>query len=68
MILIYFIFKKNLSSSSVHQFILWNRREIILDGPTTSQNQLMSPLSQTAMPMDNEAPLPTSSPLVSKFK
>jgi hypothetical protein len=28
----------------------------------------MSPLSKTAMPKDNEAPLPTSSPLVPKFK
>jgi hypothetical protein len=28
----------------------------------------MSPLSQTAMLKDNEAPLPTSSPLVPKFK
>jgi hypothetical protein len=28
----------------------------------------MSPLSQTARPKDNEAPLPTSSPLVPKFK
>jgi hypothetical protein len=38
----------------VNQFILWNRCEIILDGPT--------------MPKDNEAPLPTSSPPVPKFK
>jgi hypothetical protein len=53
---------------AVNQFILWNRHEIILDGPTTPQNQLMSPLSQTAMPKDNEAPLPTSSPPVPKFK
>ncbi len=52
----------------VNQFILWNRREIILDVPTTPQNQLMSPLSQTATPKDNEAPLPTSSPPVPKFK
>jgi hypothetical protein len=52
----------------VYQFILWNRREIILDGLTTPQNQLMSPLSQTATPKDNEAPLPTSSPMVPKFK
>jgi hypothetical protein len=52
----------------VNQFILWNRREIVLDGPTMPQNQLMSPLSQTAMPKDNEAPLPTSSPPVPKFK
>ena len=52
----------------VNQFILWNRREIILDVPTTPQNQLMSPLSQMATPKDNEAPLPTSSPLVLKFK
>jgi hypothetical protein len=51
----------------VNQFIL-NRREIILDGLTTPQNQLMSPLSQTATPNDNEAPLPTSSPMVPKFK
>jgi hypothetical protein len=28
----------------------------------------MSPLSQTVMPKDNEAPLPTSSPPVPKFK
>jgi hypothetical protein len=53
---------------AVNQFILWNRHEIILDGPTTPQNQLMSPLSQTAMPKDNEAPLPMSSPSVPKFK
>jgi hypothetical protein len=53
---------------AVNQFILWNRREIILDGPTTPQNQLMSPLSQTVMPNDNEAPLPMSSPPVPKFK
>jgi hypothetical protein len=39
---------------AVNQFILWNRCEIILDGPT--------------MPKDNKAPLPTSSPLVPKFK
>jgi hypothetical protein len=51
-----------------NQFILWNQREIILDGPTMPQNQLMSPLSQTATPKDNEAPLPTSSPPVPKFK
>jgi hypothetical protein len=38
----------------VNQFILWNRREIILDGLTT--------------PKDNEAPLPMSSPPVPKFK
>jgi hypothetical protein len=53
---------------AVNQFILWNRREIILDGPTTSQKQLMSSLSQTATPKDNEAPLPTSSAPVPKFK
>jgi hypothetical protein len=53
---------------AVNQFILWNRREIILDGPTTPQNQLMSPLSQMTTPKDNEATLPTSSPPVLKFK
>jgi hypothetical protein len=53
---------------AVNQFILWNQHEIVLDGPTMPQNQLMSPLSETVMPKDNEAPLPTSSPLVSKFK
>jgi hypothetical protein len=53
---------------AVNQFILWNRCEIVLDGPTMPQNQLMSLLSQTAMPKDNEAPLPTSSPPVPKFK
>jgi hypothetical protein len=52
----------------VNQFIIWNRREIILDGPTTPQNQLMSPLSQTATPNDNEALLPMSSLPVPKFK
>jgi hypothetical protein len=52
----------------VNQFIIWNRREIILDGPTTPQNQLMSPLSQTATPKDNEALLPMSSLPVPKFK
>jgi hypothetical protein len=53
---------------AVNQFILWNRHEIVLDGPTTPQNQLMSSLSQMVMPKDNEAPLPTSSPSVPKFK
>jgi hypothetical protein len=53
---------------TVNQFILWNQREIILDGPTMPQNPLMSPLSQTAMPKDNEALLPTSSPPFPKFK
>jgi hypothetical protein len=43
---------------AVNQFILWNRREIILDGPITPQNHLTSPLRQTATPKDNEAPLP----------
>jgi hypothetical protein len=43
-------------------------REIILDGPTMPQNQLMSPLSQMVMPKGNEALLPTSSPMVPKFK
>jgi hypothetical protein len=38
----------------VNQFILWNRHKIVLDGPTTPQNQLMSLLSQTATPKDNE--------------
>jgi hypothetical protein len=52
----------------VNQFILWNRSEIVLDGPTTPQNQLMSPLSQTTTPNDNETLLPTSSPPVPKFK
>jgi hypothetical protein len=53
---------------AVNQFILWNRREIVLDGPTTPQNQLMSPLSQMVTPKDNETPLPMSSPPVPKFK
>jgi hypothetical protein len=53
---------------AVNQFILWNRRQIVLDGPITPQNQLMSPLSQTVTPKDNEALLPTSSPPVPKFK
>jgi hypothetical protein len=52
----------------VNQFILLNRCEIVLDGPTTPQNQHMSPLSQTAMPKDNEALLLMSSPTVPKFK
>jgi hypothetical protein len=26
---------------AVNQFILWNQREIVLDGPTMPQNQLM---------------------------
>jgi hypothetical protein len=42
----------------INQFILWNWREIILDGPTTPQNQLISLLSQTVTPKDNKAPLP----------
>jgi hypothetical protein len=53
---------------TVNQFILWNRHEIVLDGLALPQNQLMSPLSQTAMPKDKEAPLPTSPSLVPKFK
>jgi hypothetical protein len=53
---------------AINQFILWNRRKIVLDGSTMPHNQLMSPLSQTAMPKDNEALLPMSSPLVPKFK
>jgi hypothetical protein len=53
---------------AVNQFVLWNQREIVLDGPTMPQNQLMLPLSQTATPKGNEAPLPTSSPPVPKFK
>jgi hypothetical protein len=53
---------------AVNQFILWYECEIILGGPTTPHNQLMSLLSQTATPKDNEAPLPTSSPPVPKFK
>jgi hypothetical protein len=52
----------------VNQFILWNRCQIVLDGPTTSQNQLMSSLSQTVMPKDNKALLLASSPPVPKFK
>jgi hypothetical protein len=53
---------------AVNQFILWNRCEIVLDGLTTPQNQLISPLSQMTTPKDNEAPLPTPSPPVLKFK
>jgi hypothetical protein len=53
---------------AVNQFILWNQREIILDGLTMPQNQLMSPLSQTTTQKNNEAPLPTPSPPVPKFK
>jgi hypothetical protein len=53
---------------AINQFILWNRREIILDGPATTQNQFMLSLCQTVTPKDNEAPLPTLSPLVPKFK
>jgi hypothetical protein len=52
----------------VNQFILWNRHEIVLDGPSMTKNQLMSPLSQTATLKDFKAPLPTSSPPVPKFK
>jgi hypothetical protein len=52
----------------VNQFILWIQREIVLDGPTTPQNQLMSLLSQMATPKDNEALLSMSSPPVPKFK
>jgi hypothetical protein len=53
---------------SVNQFILWNQRKIVLDGPASPQNQLMSPLSQTVMPKDKEALLPMSPPPVPKFK
>jgi hypothetical protein len=52
----------------VNQFILWNRHEIVLDGPASPQNQLMSPLSQTVTPKDKEASLPTSLLPVPKFK
>jgi hypothetical protein len=55
-------------TEAVNQFILWNRCEIVLDGPTTSQNQLMSLLSQMTTPKDNEAPLLMSSSPVPKFK
>jgi hypothetical protein len=30
---------------AINQFILWNRCEIVLDGPASPQNQLMSPLT-----------------------
>jgi hypothetical protein len=53
---------------AVNQFILCNRHEIVLDSLTTSQNQLMSLLTQTATPKGSEAPLPTSSLPVPKFK
>jgi hypothetical protein len=53
---------------AVNQFILWNQREIILDRSASPQNQLMSPLSQTAIPKDKEALLPMSPPTVPKFK
>jgi hypothetical protein len=53
---------------AINQFILWNRHEIILDSPTTTQNQLMLSLSQTATPKDNKALLSKSPPLVPKFK
>jgi hypothetical protein len=53
---------------AVNQFILCNRHEIVLDGLTTSQNQLMSLLTQTATSKGSEAPLPTSSLPVPKFK
>jgi hypothetical protein len=53
---------------AINQFILWNRREIVLDGPASPQNQLMSPLSQTVTPKDKEAPLPRSPPSVPRFK
>jgi hypothetical protein len=53
---------------AINQFIPWNRREIVLDGPTMPQNQLMSPLSQTTTSKGNEALLPTPSPPVPKFK
>jgi hypothetical protein len=53
---------------AINQFILWNRCEIVLDGPTSSQNQLRSPLSQTVMPKEKEALLPTSPLPVPKFK
>jgi hypothetical protein len=39
---------------TVNQFILWNRCEIVLDGPASSKNK--------------EAPLPMSHPPVPKFK
>jgi hypothetical protein len=53
---------------AINQFILWHRCEIVLDGTTSPQNQLMSPLSQMAMPKDKEAPPPTSPPPVPRFK
>jgi hypothetical protein len=53
---------------TVNQFILWNQCEIVLDGPASPQNQLMSSLSQTGTPKDKEAPLPISPSPVPKFK
>jgi hypothetical protein len=53
---------------AVNQFILWNRCKIISDGPALPQNQLMSPLSQMAMPKDKEALLPMPPPPLPKFK
>jgi hypothetical protein len=38
---------------AVNQFILWNWCKIVLDGLTTTKNQLMSPLSQIMTPKDN---------------
>jgi hypothetical protein len=37
-------------AEAINLFILWNRREIVLDEPTSPQNQLMLLLRQTAMP------------------
>jgi hypothetical protein len=52
---------------AINQFILWNRREIVLDGLVSPQNQLMPPLSQTVTPKDKEASLPMTPPSVPRF-
>jgi hypothetical protein len=49
---------------AINQLTLRNQCEIVLDGLTMTQNQLMSSLSQMMMTKDNEASLPMSSPSV----
>jgi hypothetical protein len=45
---------------AVNEFILWNRREIVLDGPTTRKDKEASPLTKSPPPVPrfNETSLP----------
>jgi hypothetical protein len=47
---------------AVNEFILWNRHEIVLDGPTTPKDKEASPLTKSPPPVPrfNETSLPLS--------